>query len=460
LTNYDSRRVLSNCLTTALVAITIISTAHAEPPLVIRDAAIFDTDTGGMLPRRSILIRGERIAAIGSPDNPIEIPEDANIIDGSGKFVIPGLIDAHVHLVHLADRTHVTGDEFLPLFLAAGVTTVRSAGDAIVAEAGVANFAQANPARCPRAFLASPLIDRDPPLHRDVGFPLTDPAQVEPFVNDMAAWKVTTLKIYVGTPREIGLEVIRQGHRRGMKITGHLERYSAQDAAADGIDCLEHIWSVFNYSIPQEVAKQPNHRADLDLKNPQCQQLIELLANRKVAVDPTLVVFRNMIYLHDLPEVQQDPDLNHIAKRMRRYWDSYRDSRNLQPETRDVRRREIAKYQELTGMLHRAGVTILAGTDTPEPFVVPGFSLHQELEMLVESGLSPAAALTAATANNARILNQQEHLGSVTAGKLADLVILSADPTERIQNTRKIDVVIRGGLVIQPDQLLEVVPEE
>jgi imidazolonepropionase-like amidohydrolase len=432
----------------------------ADTSLVIRNASVFDAASGKMLPHRTIVVRGDRIAAIGDSDQPIPVPADAELLDASGKFIIPGLIDAHVHLVHLADRTHVTGDEFLPLFLAAGVTTVRSAGDAIVAETGVANFAKSHPRLCPRVFLASPLIDRDPPLHRDVGIALTDPSQVAAFVDDMAAWNVTTLKIYVGTPRDIGQEVIRQGHRRGMRVTGHLGRYTAQDAAIDGIDCLEHIWSVFNYSIPAEVAKQPNHRADLDLHNPKCQDLIALLVNRQVAVDPTLVVFRNMIYLNDLEEVHKQPELVHVPQRMLRYWEGYRAGHTLKPSTLETRRQEILKYQELTGMLHRNGVLILAGTDSPEPYVIPGFSLHQELEMLVASGLSPADAIKSATVNNARILNQVSNLGSIEVGKWADLVILTADPTQDIRNTRKIDHIIRGGRIVKPSVLLESVPAE
>ena len=413
-----------------------------------------------MLPQRTILIRGDRIHAIGNSSQPLPVARDAELLDGSGKYVIPGLIDAHVHLVHLADRTHVTGDEFLPMFLAAGVTSVRSAGDAIVAEAGVAHYATSHPQLCPRVFLASPLIDRDPPLHRDVGYPLTDSTQVAAFVDDMAAWNVTTLKIYVGTPRGIGQKVIKHGHRRGMKVTAHLGRYTAQDAAVDGIDCLEHIWSVFNYSIPAEVAKQPDHRANLDLHNSKCQALVALLTNRQVAVDPTLVVFRNMIYLNDLEEVHKHPDLARVPLRMLRYWESYRDRSGLKPSTRESRRREILKYQELTGMLHRFGVPILAGTDTPEPYVVPGVSLHQELQMLVESGLSPSEAIKSATVNNARILNQADNLGSIEVGKWADCVILTADPTQDIRNTRKIESVIRGGQVLKPAVLLEAVPAE
>ncbi len=467
----EMNRLFCHCCIVRLLVLTVtvlIPASRKEPALqaaeqqrlVISNASLFDVATGTMLPERTIAIRGERIEAIGSRDKPIAPQESDRIIDGAGKFVIPGLIDAHVHLVHLADRTHVTGDEFLPLFLAAGVTSVRSAGDAIVAEAGVANFAASHPDRAPRVFLASPLVDGEPPVHKDVGYPLTDPARVPAFVEDMAKWHVTTLKIYVGTPREIGRALIEQGHRHQIKVTGHLGQYSAQDAAADGIDCLEHIWSVFNYSIPAEVAKQPDHRAYLDLNNPQCQALVSLLASRKVNVDPTLVVFRNMIYLHDLDEVKNHPDLVHVPRRMRDYWESYRTSRNLQPATRDVRLREVRKYQELTGLLHRLGVPILAGTDTPEPFVPPGFSLHQELEMLVESGIPPAGALKAATINNARMVNQADHLGSIEPGKLADLVILTADPTQEIRNTRKIDRVIRGGRVVQPAAILKLVPVE
>jgi imidazolonepropionase-like amidohydrolase len=306
-------------------------------------------------------------------------------------------------------------------------------------------------------FLASPLIDGAPPFHRDVGHSLVDVTQVPAFVEDMAQWKVTTLKIYVGTPREIGRAVIEEGHKRGMVVTGHLGAYTAQEAVEDGIDCLEHIWSVFNYSIPAEVAAQPDHRAYLDLQNPKCQALVLALAERQVAVDPTLVVFRNMIYLNDLPLVRDHPDNQLAPEGMRAYWQSYAAANPLAEATLDSRQREVRKYQELTGILHRAGVPILAGTDAPEPFVTPGFALHQELEMLVESGLSPADALRAATVNNARILRQTTSLGSIAPGMLADLVLLTADPTVDIRNTRQIEVVLRGGRLIVPADVVPLV---
>ena len=441
-----------------LCAISGYVVAAESQPIVLRGGAVFDPISGSFQPNRTVVIDGDHIRSVSGPN--ADLPRGARIVECRGKYIIPGLIDAHVHLVHLTNRSHVTGDQLLPMFLASGVTSVRDAGDAIVAQAVIARSAEHRPELCPRVFLTSPLIDKEPPLHRDIGYGLTDPAKVKPFVDDMVKWNVTNLKIYVGTPRTVGREVIKEGHRAGLKVMAHLGAYSAQDAVQDGVDSLEHIWSVFNYIIPAEAAKQPDHRANLDLRNPRAQDLIAALAEHQVYVDPTLVVFRNMIYLNDLEEIHNHPDLARVPQRMLDYWHSYRQSRNLPLATREARKKEIRKYQELTGLLHRAGVPLLAGTDTPEPFVPPGYSLHQELELLVESGLTPAAALAAATINNARALNQQDRLGTISPGKLADLVILDDDPTIDIRHTRQIYAVVRGGLLCDPATVIKAVPTE
>jgi hypothetical protein len=420
--------------------------------------SVFDTPSGTMKPDRTVVVSGERIEAVGTPQQPAAVPRGATVIDGKGKFLIPGLIDAHVHLVHRLNNAHMTGDEVLPLFLANGVTSVRDTGDEIVAQTLVAHHADAHPAQCPRVFRASGLIDGSPVIHRDIGIPVTDPALVPALVEDMAGWGVTTLKIYAGTGRPVGRKVIEEGHRRGLVVTGHLSAYAAQDAVADGIDCLEHVWSVFDFSIPPDVRSQPGHRATLDLGNPQCRALVAMLARQKVLVDPTLTVFRNMLLLSDLEEVHRHPDVERMPRRLRDSWDRYRQGQGLARASRDLRRQEFQKYKDLTGIMHRAGVILLAGTDVPEPYCPPGFALHQELELLVESGLTPAAALQAATINNARSLKQGDNLGSIESGKLADMVILSADPTADVRNTRKVEQVIRGGRVCDPQALLKAIP--
>jgi imidazolonepropionase-like amidohydrolase len=432
--------------------------AGAEPVLVINGGTVFDAITGKMLSERVILIEGTRIKAIGTTQAPPVIPEGARVLDTRGKFILPGLIDAHVHLVHRLNFAHVTGDEVLPAFLAAGVTGVRDTGDEIVAQTLVARFAEAHPERSPRVFTASFLLDADPPIHRDIGLPIRDPGRVPAVVEDMVAWKVTTLKIYAGTSRPVGRKIIEEGHKHRLPVTGHLSAYAAQDAIEDGIDCLEHITSVFDFTIPNEVRTDKEHRAKLNLEDGQAKTLIAALARRKVMVDPTLTVFKNMLLLSDLEEVQRHPDIGHMPERLRSYWDTYRMGQGLAPATREYRRKVFKKYQELTGILFRAGVPLLAGTDVPEPYCPPGFALHQELELLVESGLTTTAALQAATINNARALKQDDQLGSIAAGKLADLVILDADPTADIRNTRKIAQVIRGGIVCEPKALLKAVP--
>jgi hypothetical protein len=430
----------------------------AEPFVLVQGGALFDPIAEKFLPVRDILIEGETIKAIGTPQARLVAPAGARIIDAHRKFIVPGLIDAHVHLVHRLNFAHVTGDEMLPAFLAAGVTTLRDTGDEIVAQTLVAHFAAAHPERCPRVFTASFLLDADPPIHRDIGLPVTNPARVSAIVEDMLAWKVTTLKIYAGTGRAVGRKIIEEGHKRDLVVTGHLGAYPAPEAIADGIDCLEHITSVFDFAVPVEARGKPDRLAAADLGNPQAAALVAALAKRQVMVGPTLVVFKNMLLLSDLEEIRRHADNASMPERLRAYWDSYAAGQGLAPATRERRGQQFRKYQELTGLLHRAGVPLLCGTDAPEPYCPPGFALHQELELLVESGLSPAAALRAATLNNAKALKQAERLGTVEPGKLADLLILDADPTADIRNTRKIAIVIRGGIVCDPKAVLKFVP--
>ncbi len=432
----------------------------AADSVVIERCSVFDPESGTMLPEQTIVIRDERIVSVAGADETGNIPNDAIRIDGRGKFALPGLIDAHVHLVHVLDFAHITGDEVLPLYLAAGVTSIRSTGDEVVAATLVARFAASHPDGCPRVFTCSPLLDADPPIHRDVGYAISDPARVPALFDDLSLWNIRTVKIYAGTARPVGRAIIEEAHRRGLFVTAHLGSYTAQEAVADGIDGLEHIWSVFNYVIPQEMSKEPGYRGRLDLHNPVCESLVAELAKRKTYVDPTLAVFRNMILLPDVPSVRDHPDNQLVPERLRKFWPIYLQRSGCpQGGPLEDRQREFSKYQELTGMLHRVGVPLLVGTDSPEPQVPPGLSMHQELEMLVESGVPPAAALRAATLTNATALGEYTRLGSVSEGKLGDILLLSANPLEDIRNTRKIELVLRGGQICRPTELLSRVPK-
>ena len=446
--------------------------AAGAPPLVIRGGQMFDAASGRMVPSGTIVIEGDRIRSITREGDAVVSPPGAQVIDARGKFLIPGLIDGHVHLVHILRNMQITADEIFPLFLANGVTTLRDVGDEVVAQKLLFKYTEVHPESAPRLFMCSPLVDGNPPYHPFISLPITDPAKVPAFVDEMSGWGVQTFKIYVGTDRAVGQAVIREAHRHGKRVTAHLAwNYRARDAVEDGIDSIEHIGSIFEFILPPETPRWPppaervgipadvlagmerrilEIKARVDLTQPRTTGLVEALVRHKVAVSPTLVVYRNWMLLRDRPEVQQHPDLQQIPARLREGWLLSAKYVKIDLATQGLRQQQFAKLQELTGLLYHAGVELLAGTDTPVQFCPPGSAMHQELELLVGSGLPPAAALTAATLNNARALNQAECLGSIEAGKLADVVILEANPLEDIRNTRKIFRVIRSGIVCDP----------
>ena len=408
--------------------------------LAITNTNLFDPVTGSMLPNRTILVHGDRIVAIGTPDSPIKVPAFSKVINGSGKYVIPGLIDAHSHLVFLLDSANVKGEDVLPLYLGNGVTTVRDIGDGIVEEKRVANYADAHRETCPTVFLCSPLIDGLSPFHGAdlVSTAITDPARVPAFIDSMVAYGVTTLKIYVYADSAVFHKVIEEGHKHGLTVSAHLPSnvVRTNDALDWGLDVIEHIFGA-----------------------PEDSLLISQMVAQGTMLDPTLVVFRNMLLLNDQPEVYQNKDNYYVPASVQKYWDSYRMNAKwlnirLNEQNLQSRKNSMEKYKNTTGKLYRAGVTLLAGTDTPEPYCPPGFALHDELVLLVESGLSPAAALKCATINNARALKQTNNLGSIEIGKIADMVILDANPLSDIRNTRTIDRVIHRGIVCDPKSLL------
>jgi len=425
---------------------------------LIDGATVFDVRSGRMRPSTSILIDGERIAAVDAASRlgpSSAAAAGAHRIDGAGRFVIPGLIDGHVHLTHILYQSRMTGDETLPLYLGHGVTAVRSTGDNVPAQKLIERFADDRPETSPRIFRASFLIDGQPPWHPDIGWALTDPAAVAPFVADMAAWEVTTLKLYIGVSRDIGRRVIDEAHARGLVVAGHLLDYPTADAVRDGLDSVEHIYTVSNFLLTD-----PEDPHSIDLDSDEARRLLDTIAETGARVDPTLIVFWGTLLFMDQPEVIDHPDNVVMPERLRGFWgrDRQRRMADWGATPIEVRRETWRKYMRLTEMLRAAGVPLLAGTDAPEPQVAPGTSLHHELEFLVEAGLSETEALTAATLENARVVRADDRIGAIEPGMLADLVLLDADPLVDITNTRRIQSVIRGGLVLDPATILQAAP--
>jgi hypothetical protein len=457
-----------------------VATAAGAPPLVIRGGQMFDVASGCMVPVGAIVIEGDRIKAIVLEGEAFAPPAGAEVVDARGKFLIPGLIDGHVHLVHILFSLQISAEELFPLFLAHGVTTVRDTGDEITTQQKLADYAQRHPELAPRVFLGSPLVDGNPAYHPYVSWPMTDPADVPAFVEKMSAAGVQTFKLYVGTSRAVGQALVRETQRRGRWATAHLAwGYTAQEAAADGINSLEHIGSVYEFILPPGTPRWPPPaertklapdklaalertvlaaKATVDVDGTEARDLIDSLVRHHVAVNPTLVVYRNWMLLRDLKSVQTHPDLMRMPARLREGWQHTAQAAPLDPATRELRAAQFERMKQLTLRLHRAGVELMAGSDTPVQFCPPGGALLQELELLTEAGLTPAETLRAATRNNARALGQMADLGSIEVGKIADLVILSSDPLADIRHTRDIHRVIHGGRVLDPAELRRQVP--
>lgn len=421
------------------------ATPRQDDALVIANVSIFDARTLRHRHGQSVLVRGDRIVAIG-PAASFATPAGARVIDGTGKFCIPGLIDAHVHTTHVLHAAGLTGDAVLPLYVQHGVTAVASVGDQVPAQRFLQRMSDAEPQKYPRSFMSSPFIDGAPVRHPDTGWTLTDPAQVRPFVAQMKAWEVETLKLYIGVTREIGQRVIAEGHAQGMRVVGHLQRYHPAEAAADGIDVLEHIYTVADF-----VRDVPEDRYSFNPESAATQRLVETLVRHRTAVDPTLMVFWGTLFFPDDPAVTEHPDNALVPKRLRDWWrgDNIVRAEAVQGVPMATRRRTFANYQQLVGLLHRAGVPILVGTDAPEPQVPPGASLHHEMELLVESGMGAGEVLAAATLGNARALRAEDRIGTVEPGRMADLVLLDADPLTDIRHTRRIGAVVRAGVTVQ-----------
>ena len=225
-----------------------------------------------------------------------------------------------------------------------------------------------------------------------------------------------------------------------------------EDAIRDGIDSLEHIESVSDF-----LRTDPTDRHSLEVNSEAAQRIVSDLAASGVYVNPTLAVFRGTLFFVDVPEIVNDPDNGRMPTRLQEFWAADRKTRldNYSSGPLETRQRTFRKYQDLVGILHQAGVKILVGTDAPEPQVPPGYSLHKEMELLVESGMSPEEVLRAATLVNAEVLGQSENLGRVAVGMLADLVVLDANPLDDIRNTRRVRRVIRSGRLLEPGRILE-----
>jgi imidazolonepropionase-like amidohydrolase len=421
------------------------------PTIVIKGGTLIDVQTGRQINNSLIVVEGNRIRQVGI-ETEIKVPPESRIVDARNKWIIPGLMDMHAH---------VSGSRNLPLelYLVNGVTTIRDPGGSLTLLRLIRQEIDSGKRRGPRLFFAGLILDGNPPLWPDFSIIADTPERAESAVNFLIDQGADVIKVYNSITEPVLSSIVRAAHRRGIPVTGHVPRSITMTRAVElGMDSLEHIRITGRELLPLEEANKidflPLVRREallwqrFDLDSEKMKKLVSLLAERKVFLDPTLTIDElTSLYLYQ--EYANDPNNRFLA---RPATTSERDAApevfRLPPELKGVSAAGFKKRLQFIGMCGRAGVQIIAGTDgVGVGKLLPGFGLQHELELLAQAGLTPIQVIQAATINAARALRKDKELGSIEAGKFADMVILNGNPLLDIRNASNIDgVILRGHL--------------
>src|SRR5215469_1452003 len=426
--------------------------------LVLRGGTLVDVATGEESSDSTIVMRGERIEQIGSGNR--AIPEGARIIDARGKWIIPGLIDSHAH----AENPEETP---FSLYLANGVTTIRNPGGNITVLRLTRERLIRGEISGPRLFFSGPLLDGIPPVWPDMSLLVDTPQRASSAVNFLADQGVDFVKVYNNVREPELRAIIETAKDRGLPVAGHIPRSMTMTHAVElGMTGLEHIRvtgrEMLSPDEADEIDPLPLGRREpllwqrFDLQSEKMQALVRRLARSRIFLDPTLVIAEDT-EVPNLDADKNDPNNQYLSpKVVERYVNLKSPIYELPAELQAAGLEAFHKQEKFVGMCNRAGVKIIAGTDGPGiGSLLPGFGLHRELELLVESGLSPLQALRAASLTGAEALGKDDRLGTVEPGKFADMVVLDADPLQEIQNLKKIHLVVQGGKIYAPDALLQ-----
>jgi len=426
-------------------------------PIVITPVTVINPGSSSVAANRTVVVSGDRIVSVSDAAAKAQLPKNARVIDGTGQYLIPGLWDMHVHSA-FGDWFPGGRDVILPLFVANGVTGVRDMGGEIPVLTGWRRQIARGEIIGPRMVIAGPMLDgylANGKLRFPSSIPVTNAAEAVAAVDLLKKEGVDFIKVQ----SELSLESYRaaaaEAHKVGLPFVGHVpERVRIREAVAAGQVSIEHLMGIFEGCSTEEdqfVRGEGNMKMLLSTQDPQrCAALIKLLARAQTWQVPTLVWQRGGTLLDQL-------DLKHqpLDKYVPAYWRDVTWHRFAEEMMPDLRRDPLARREQywkqnlrITGALHRGGVPFLAGTDTaPGIYVMPGFSLHEELADFVEAGFTPMEALRTATSNPAKFLRTEASAGSVEAGKAADLVMVTANPVADIRNVSKISLVVAGGRV-------------
>jgi imidazolonepropionase-like amidohydrolase len=407
-----------------------ISGSRAET-LAIIGGTLIDGTGGEPVPDSVVVIEKGRIMAAG-PRSKVKIPHGANKVDARGKTILPGLWDMHAHFEQV---------EWGPVYLAAGVTTVRDCGNEFEFLVSVRDAIQNGRGLGPRLLVAG-VVDGSGPL--TLATQIVDtPEQARMWVDRYHDAGFQQIKIYSSVKLEEIQLIAEEAHRLGMSVTGHvpqgLNAYETIEAGQDQINHIQYVANIMRPSIPANADRNERltAHANVKLDSPEAQKALAFLVENGTVVDPTLALDELYTANSSKPPVSFEPGASKVAPELAEQL-----SLNEPPSAfTDLLERVFEKDVAIVGALHRAGVPVVAGTDQ----AVPGHSLHREIELYVQAGFKPMEAIQAATIVPARAMGLDKELGIIEPGKRGDVIIVNGNPLEAIHNIRKVEFVVTNG---------------
>lgn len=420
----------------------------ARAPVLFDNVRLFDADAGVFLAKRAVLARDGKIAAIGAAGK-LKAPRGAQVIDGAGKTLVPGIWDSHLHI----------GDDWSVLSnMANGITSFRSPGTTFDRAVDATKRRAAGTLLMGEPFI-SVIIDKKDPLAAQGSEVVSSEEETIAAVRrvkDAGLWGV---KFYTSMNPAWIAPAASEAHRLGLHVHGHVPAtMKPSEAVAAGYDELTHLNFVVMESMPREVIDKSNTRQrvegparffkDIDLDAQPMAGFIADLAKRKTLVDPTIVIFEGMLTQDGgKPHPAYAPYMGITSPVIERSAFTAGGYPLVEGLTRDDYRKSYAKMVELVGRLHRAGVPIAAGTDGW------GIELVRELEIYQQAGFTPAEALQSATIIPARVVGADKRTGSIAVGKEADMVLVDGDPSTDLGALRRVVTVVSDGYVMDADEL-------
>jgi imidazolonepropionase-like amidohydrolase len=461
----ELRFVLTFLLTASAALAGQIRVAPHSNALVLTHVSVVDTRHGLTLPDMTVVIKDGTIQAVAK-FGLIDSGHITRVVNGTGKYVIPGLWDMHVHS---AGGPAPAWDEnvLFPLYLANGITGIRDmGGDPTVAEERRKQV-ESGAVFGPHMVIAGPFLNRGKSDAQTIG--VNSPEEARRAVDSLKLRGMDFIKVLDMDPGPYWA-LLDEAKAQHLRVVGHVPNaVSAAEAAQVGQSSIEHLSGVLLASSDKEVELRQELLDAITKKDgaaysrvvgeslntynaSKAWQLFGIFVESCTWQVPTLTwnVTESSI---DNPRIVEDPRTKYVPASVLKTWEPSKLLQTSGTEQLNLDKKIAAQHMKLVDLMRRAGVLIMAGTDSPDPYVVPGFSLHDELELLVKAGLSTTQALQAATLYPAIFLTKLNRYGVVEEGHAADLVILDDDPLKDISNARKISAVVVGGKYFGRDDL-------